>query len=200
MANKLKVRKGDVFSRKVRWETKPFVYRPIVAILNSAPCRLNVPGHGLSSGRRFAIVSAKGLLELNAKNSPPDPKTDFRKATVVDQDWIELNEVNAIDFKPHEANSGYIQYLTPVDISGYDAVLYIKNRRGGDVLFTLTTADNPNGKIVIDTVERTVEFFLETPLTSQFDFSKAVFDLNMVAPVSGRNYTIYSGDLIVEKE
>lgn len=198
MANKLKVRRGDTCSRKVRWETKPFVYRPILDITNTAPCRLNVPGHGLTTGRRFAIVSAKGLIELNAKASPPDPKTEYRKATVTDPDWIELNEVNAIDFKKYTGD-GFIQYLTPVDISGYDAVLYIKNRRGGDVLFTLTTLDNPNGKIVIDTVNRTVEFFFEVPLTSQFDFSKAVFDLNMVAP-SGRNYTIYSGDLIVEKE
>lgn len=196
MATKLKIREGSTFSRTVRWAGEPFVYKEISAISNSAPCRIRAIGHDVLPGQRVAIISAKGLVELNAKESPPNLLTEYYKATVIDADNIELNRVNSTDFKQY-TGGGYIQYLTARDMTGHAARLTIKDRIGGTVLLVLTSG--PGGGIVIDNILKSIAYTLTAEQTDAFEVSKAVFDLDMISD-TGEVYTVLFGAIEFIKE
>jgi hypothetical protein len=120
------LRQGKTFTQIIRWETLPVVYRPISAIDQSfGAARLTVPGHGLPSGWRCALSGVKGMTEINALNRPPRD-SDYTPATVINASTLELNAINVVGFRPHTPNTGFLQYHTPHDLSGYGARMAFK--------------------------------------------------------------------------
>lgn len=150
--SKLTIIQGKTFSRVLRWESLPYIYKPITSITKTAPAGIQATAHGLVDGWRVAVVSVQGMTEINSKYNPPKP-TDFRKVTVVDANNITLNAVNAAGFSTHTPSTGYLQYYTPVDLNGYTARMSIKDRVGGTLLTTLTTE---NGGIAINNTTKTI--------------------------------------------
>ena len=67
----LTIQQGKTFTLVLRWETEPIVYKAITAIAQTAPVRITAAGHGLVDGWRAAVVSVKGMAEINAENTPP---------------------------------------------------------------------------------------------------------------------------------
>ena len=186
------ITRGKTFQRRMRWEAPPYIYKPISAITQSAPVRITATGHGLLDGQSAAVVSVKGMVEINASKLPPDPNKDYERTTVIDPNTVEFNEVNSAGFKAY-VSGGYLQYRTPVDMTGYTARMSVKDKIGGTLLVSLTTE---NGGITLDNVAKTITLLLTAVATAAFTWDKGVYDLEMVSPV-GVVTELYSGKITV---
>lgn len=191
----LKVRQGSMFKKVLRWETEPFIYKPITSIGSTAPCALHVPGHGLLQSQLFAIQNAQGLVDLNEK---AEDITQWHRAHVVDDDHIEINRVNALAFKAHTPNTGVIKYRTVVDLTGYTARLTLRERMGGVILHTMTSADPE--EITLDPATGLVSFVFSSEASKLWTWRKAVFELDLIDVTGEHEYTIATGDLHLERE
>lgn len=185
----LTIRQGETFLRVIRWETPPFIYKPITAITKSGPVSITCPSHTLKSGWRVAVVSAGGMDEINAAYNPPR-EHDFRPCTVVDSNTVEINTINSSEYSAY-TSGGYLQFYTPVDMTSYTARMKIKNKIGGTVLETLTpTIDNTN---------HTITLLITAVATAAYTWKQGVYDLEMVAP-SGVVTTIFTGAVTLTQE
>lgn len=190
----LEVLQGKTFVRVFRWESLPIVYKAITAIAQAAPALITVVGHGVPEGWRVAVVSVKGMEEINAKNAVPRD-TDYHKATVVSADSISLNDVNAADFTAY-TSGGYVRYNTPIDLTGYTARMTIKDRIGGTVLATLTSAA---GDIIINNTTKTVQIQLSAVATAAYTWLSGVYDIEMVS-ASGQVSPLAAGNVTLTQE
>lgn len=191
----LNVLKGKTYTQVVRWESPPIVYKPITAITQAAPVSITSAGHGVPNGWRVAIVSVKGMTQINAGSSPPK-SSEYEQATVISANIIELNEVNASDYKAY-TSGGYIQYNTPVDLTGYTARMALKDKVGGTELLLLSTS--PGSGITIDNVNKTIELSMTATVTAGLPFSKAVYDLELVSSTGVVSLLLY-GTVVVTSE
>ena len=193
----LTIQQGRTYTTLVRWGQKDsLIYKPITAIAQTAPARLTVPGHGLTDGWSVAVTNVKGMTEINATANKVTGR-DYRPATVLDADTIEINAINAAGFRAY-ASGGYVQYQAPIDVTGYKARMTIKNRVGGTVLYTLTTE---NGGIVIDAAANLVTLNISAVDTAAMTFTTGVYDLEMVSGATPAVVTaLLSGRVTVSKE
>ena len=192
----LTILQGETFQRVIRWEALPYVYKAITAITQAAPAVFTVTAHGFTTGWRAAPVSVKGMTEINTQNVPTRD-SDMRQVTVVDPNTVNINSINSSDFSAY-TSGGYLQSYTPVDLTGYDAVMEIKDRVGGTLLFTLSVA---NGRIVIDASQRTITLNVAYAdvESSVITWTKGVYDLEMKAP-TGAKTRIFQGNINVSRE
>jgi len=123
--NNLVIDKGETFSMVVRWETDPIVYKDVSAVTDLAPLTLTVPQHGCKDGWRVVLTAFKGMTEVNAVDANNPTDREFHRVTVIDDDTLELNHVNAKAFKPY-TSGGSIQYYTPTELTGFSARMPIK--------------------------------------------------------------------------
>lgn len=197
MATKLNldIRQGETFQRVIRWERLPFIYKPITAIANDAPVEITAVGHGLAVGWRTALINVEGMIEINARHDPPR-SSDFHQVTVVDADNITLNDISAADFSPY-TSGGYLKFYTPVDLSGYQAKMEIKDRIGGTILETLSTG--LDARIALDNNNHTISLNIAATDTAAFSWLRGVYDLEMTSP-SAVVTTIYTGSVRVIRE
>ena len=98
MAKDYTIEQGKTFQHVLRWEAPQYVYKPITAINQSAPVHITATAHGVPDGWRVAIVSVKGMTQINAASSPPK-MSEYKRATVLDANTNELNRVNSPDFQ-----------------------------------------------------------------------------------------------------
>ncbi len=191
----MKWKQGESFTRDFRWEVEPFIYRPITGVSNSAPCLITCPAHGLLPDQQFSIQGIKGPTVLN--ESVPEKATDWRRATVVDPDTIELNRINSSDF-PVYVSGGYIRYRTVVDLTGYSARMEIRDKYTKEVLYTLSTT---LGNLIIDPVLQYVGFRIVEADAVLFTWKKGEFDLELVSPDPIPIVTsLLSGDIYMLRE
>lgn len=116
---------GKTFSLALRWETSPIVYKAITGISKTAPARLTVPGHLCPDGWRVAVTNVRGMTEINAANPNLIKASEYRQATVIDANTIDLNGVDAAGFHAY-LSGGYLRYNTPVDLTGFDARMSVR--------------------------------------------------------------------------
>lgn len=192
----LVIRQGETFQRIIRWETLPFIYKAITAITAAAPASITATAHGLTNGWRVAVVSVRGMTQINAENSPPRT-SDFEQVTVGDANTVTLNRINSADFNAY-TSGGYLQFYTPVDLTGYEARMKIKDRVGGTELASFTS-DPPDNRITVDNAAKTITVELSAVDAAALAFTKGVYDLEMVSP-GGVVTTIFSGSISVVKE
>ena len=193
----LSIRQGETFQRIIRWERPPFIYKAITAITQAAPALITAPVHGLKNGWRVAVVSVNGMDEINALHTPPRDN-EFHQATVLDPDTLTINDINSSTFTPY-TNGGYLQFYTPVDISGFSAKMEIKDVVGGTILMTLSTG--VDARIVLDPANYTITLTLAAADTdsSVLTWLKGVYDLEMTSP-TGAVTTLFSGSVSVVQE
>lgn len=185
---------GATFSMVLRWETEPVVYRPVTAVSQTAPVRLTVPTHGLKPGWRAALVGGKGMDELRAV--PNELKsTDYHASTVLGEDEIEFNNINASGFKAY-AGGAHLQYNTPVDLTGYAARLVVKDQVGGATLFEMTPE---NGRILLDAAAATVTLTADAVTLAAQTWARGLYELEMESP-SGVVTKLMSGVATMAKE
>lgn len=189
----IEIRKGETYTRTVRWESPPFIYKPITGIQQSAPIRITCPTHGLLQGWRIAVESVKGMTQANTKNI--DDIDSWPRATVVDADTIEINEVNSLDFGAY-VSGGVIRYNTPVDLTGYTARMTIRDKVEGVEILSLTTENN---RIVIDNPTKTITLVLPASTTASITAKKGVYDIELVSSM-GQVYRLAEGAVSFIKE
>ena len=175
MQRDLTILQGKTFSQVVRWESEPFIYKTITGITAAAPPRLTVPTHGVPNGWRVAVSNVQGMKEINAQNEPPRP-SEYKNASVISNDTLELNTVNAAGYSAY-VTGGILRYYTPVDIAGFAARMTIRNRVGGTELLSLTTE---NGRIIVDDAEKRIELLISAEDTEDITWKRGVYDLEMV--------------------
>jgi hypothetical protein len=179
MAGKdLTIRRGSPFRLVIRVEQPRAVYVPISAIDKTAPVRLHATAHGLTDGRRFLVTGAKGLVALNAKNTPPRV-TDYHTAKVVDPDTIEVNAINTINLADY-TGGGVLQYNAPLDMTGYEIRMQARaSEKSATVILEASTTD---GKIVMQPDGMSAMLTLPEALTAAITAASAVYDVEFVAP------------------
>lgn len=189
----LRIRQGGTYRKPFRWEAEPFIYRQITGISNSAPCNITCVGHGLLPDQLFTVQAVKGLTELNEK--VPLTREDWRRATVVDADHIQINRVNSSEFKAY-ISGGNIRYRSVADLTGYTATMQIKDKIGGNVLYTLSTA---LGNLVIDPVLQLISIVIPDEVTATFNWKKGVYDIQLESP-AGISIPYLHGEVFVSYE
>lgn len=204
-AKDLIIQQGKTYSLVIRWETEPIVFKPITAIsLAAGAPRLTVAGHGCPAGWRAAVTRVKSPKQINAVNNPLKA-SDYHAVTVIDANTVELNDLAPVDDNgsewPAYSEGGFLQFLTPIDITGYSARMKIKDKVGGTVLASTEAGDSPLNvlAIALDTANKTITLSIPATATDDFAWTKGVYDLEMVSP-SGVVTTILSGKVSVSKE
>ena len=196
----IEIKQGKTFSLLLLWQREPIIRKAITGIsyASGAP-RLTVIGHGCPDGFDAAVTLVKAPKQINAANTPPRD-SDYHKVTVIDANTVEFNEVDPVDHNGNEwpayTSGGFLQYFTPVDLTGYTARMAIKDKKGGTVLMSLTTE---NGRIAIDEAAHTVTMSITAEDTADIDWKKGVYDLEMVSP-TGVVTSPLTGDVSVVRE
>lgn len=189
------IQQGATFSRVVRWEAPPIIYKAITAITKAAPAALTVTGHGIPDGWRVAVTSVVGMRQINADHTPPTA-SEYHKATVVDSNTITLNDVNSALYTAY-TSGGYVQYNTPVTLTGYTARMQI--RATVESTTTLVSLTTENGGITLDNTAKTITLLMTATATAALDWTEAVYDLELVS--SGGVVTrLLSGSISVQTE
>jgi hypothetical protein len=190
----LTIEQGKTFQRLLRWETTPLVYKAVSAITQAAPARVTATAHGVPPGWNVALTGVRGMTEINASQIPPKD-ADMHQATVVDANTLELNTVSAADFSAY-AGGGYLCYYTPHDLASYTARMSIKDKVGGTLLVSLTTA---NSDITVDSTNHTILLEIDAVASAAFTWKKGVYDLELVSP-TGDVVALCSGTVVLIPE
>lgn len=176
------IQKGKTFNLIARWSTTPIIRKPISAIsLATGAPRLTVTGHGMPDGWDCAITQVAGMKQINAENSPP-AESDYHEGTVIDQDTIELNGVDASGFSAY-TGGGFLQFYTPVSLVGQTPRMTIKDKVGGTILASTDIADAPKNIITItpDVANKKLLISIPAAATAALTWKKGVTDLEMVS-------------------
>ena len=195
----LTITKGETFEHVLRWESSPYLYKPITGITKAAPAVVTAATHGVPDGWRVAIVSVVGMTEINAAHSPPRA-ADFHKATVLTASTIELNDVNSSEFTTY-VSGGYVQYLTPVSLSGYTARMQVRNRAGGTLLASTDVDDTPLDVITVavDDALKTITVSITATNTAAITWKRGVYDIEMVSG-TGVVTALFAGSVAIVEE
>ena len=170
----ISIKKGKTFSRVYHPASLPHVFKAITSISQTAPVVIGAPGHGLVDGQYAAVVSVKGMTQINASVSPP-ALSNYHKVTVIDPNTISINDINAAEFRAY-TSGGYLQYFTPLDMAGCSARRTIKDEVGGTVLLELTTG---NGALTIDDVNHTITETISAAVTEAITWDCGVSDMEL---------------------
>lgn len=194
MEKNLTIIQGSTYYYPIRWETTPIVYKAITGITQAAPCVVTAASHGVPNGWRIAVVSTVGMSELKAVGNPPYT-SEYHPATVLTSNTIELNDVNSTEYTQY-ISGGYVQYNTPVDLTGYTARMTIKNKVGGTELYSLTTE---NGRLTITPAQYLIAITLTAAETAAItSWRHGVYDLELV---NGAEVTaLMTGKIDIDRE
>lgn len=169
------IRKGSTVRIPLRIETEMMTWAPITAIAQTAPVQITAVAHGLPEEWKAAVVGVKGMKEINADSL--DLSSAFRRVTVIDDDTVEFNHINASVFKAY-TSGGHLVYFTPIDFSTYsDARMQVKTKVGGTVLAEFTTDDN---SLEIDDANKVLWINMSAEDSSALTFERAVFDIELI--------------------
>lgn len=152
----LTIRRGSTFRKPYRFGARPLIYKIITGMPSAAPVRFTVAGHGLVDGWPVAVTCLKGPTALNAVNSPPSGD-DWHAVTVVDEDTIELNALNA-GCMPAYVSGGVLQYYTPVSLAGATARWQI--RADVEDASPALAGTNSDGGVVLDDAAKLIEIVI----------------------------------------
>lgn len=116
----------------------PIIRKPIVSVTSPNGCaQIESTAHGVKDGSRVAVTNLKGTISAingdiellkNYKNT-----SEYHIATVLDNNNIELQDVNAADYT-HTPNTGFLQYNTPTDLTGHTQRCRVRDRKGGTLV------------------------------------------------------------------
>lgn len=171
------ITRGKTFEFGFLYADDELVYKSITAMPSAAPVRLTVVGHGIPDGWPVQVSCVKAPAELNSN----DGEHYFIK--VIDVDTIELNNVNAHCWKAY-SGSGLVVFPKPVDLTGWACRAQVRDKVGGNVLFSWHSdpAENPDGEAVVD--EALGAFFLkmDAGTAKDLDWKRGIYDAEAIAP------------------
>lgn len=164
------VMQGSTFRDTLRYESSEIVYKLITNIAKSAPISITAIGHGLTEGWRFKVSGVGGMKEINDEDT-------YHKAHVVDVDTISINNINSLTYSLY-TTGGVVEYFKPITLVGMTARMQIRLRIDStDIIHEMTTE---NGGITLDSTDSTIKLKIPASITSSFDFSSAVYNLELI--------------------
>ena len=187
------IRKGETWSRVLRWESLPFVYTAISAITKAAPVAITST-HGLKDGWRTAVTGVQGMRQINCATFPPKAK-DFHKVTVGGASTITFNDVDSTGYSAY-TSGGYLVSYTHVSLASFTARMQI--RTTADATSTLESLVSPTD-IVLDDTNHTITITISATDTAAYTFTSAVYDLELVSG-SGVVTRLLEGNVSVVSE
>ena len=182
-----KIYQGSTFQEVYRWETQTKVYVPIQSISKAAPCVITTSqNHVMPNLWRFKVVGAGGMKEINTLGD------NYHVATATTANTITLNQVNSLQYTQY-TSGGVVEYNDAVDLSTYSARMQI--RETVDSPTTIYEATSAAGQIILDNTYKTITITILGNVTSQFNFTTAVYSLelyngNNVVPFLVGNLTL----------
>ena len=194
----LEIVQGKSFSQVLQWEQGKFVYKAIASASQADPCILGVTGHGMPDGWHFRVVNSTGMTELNvdeATGKGANGKEEYR-ATVVDPNTIELNDVAAAGFKPYRGG-GSIVYREPQDLTGYTARMMVREHEEASTAILELT--NANGGIVLNNTTKTITIVVTDTQSALLTPGTYYYDLE-VESAGGDTKELVHGTITVERE
>ena len=166
-----KIYQGSTFQESYRWESETKVYVPISAIQKSAPCVITTTQtHAIPQGWRARVVGAGGMKELNSTSDA------YYLVTGVTGNTVTLNQVNSLGYTAY-TSGGVLEYNQPVPLTGFNARMQI--RETVDSPTTLYSTTSIGGDLVVDPVLSTIMVTIPATVTQAFDFSTAVYSLEL---------------------
>ncbi len=180
---------GETFLPVIRWGTDVLMSVAITAITQSAPVVVTAVSHVLPDGWPVAVVSAKGMSQINAARYPPQGP-DWQPATVLTADTVKINGINSADFSAY-TSGGFLVYSTPMNLTDMTARMVIRDAPlDGVILATLTDTSG----ITLDNVAKTI-----TPRLATVGLTWAVgyYDLELT-DVSGTVVQLLSGSINID--
>lgn len=174
------ITRGKTYEYGYLYADESLTYKPITAMPSTAPVQLTVTDHGLPDGWLTQVQCVKAPVELN---SDPDGDEPYYYPRVIDENTIELNGFNAHCLKAF-SGSGLIIFPTPVDLTGWSCRAQIRDRVGGEILFSWSSdaAVLPDGLIVVDTNLSAFIFNIDAVSTAALSFKSGVYDAEAIAP------------------
>ena len=181
-----KVYQGSTFSEPLRWEGSRKVYVPITGISKTAPIVVTLAEPlDAPNGWRVNITGVEGMKEINSSDA-------YHVVDSVSGNTFEINNINATRYTAYSAG-GTVEYNEPVDLAGYIGRMQVRaSIDSPEVLLELTTE---NGGIVVDNTQKTITINITYAQTAGFDFSTAVYSLELerdgvVTPFVNGNLTL----------
>jgi hypothetical protein len=131
------VRLGMNHDIPIRVESASLVFKPIVAMANSAPLSVESTAHGIPDAWRACVMGGMADVSVTA----PVKDSDLKRLAVIDADTIEFPGINAEKFKAY-AGGGQLAFYAPLDLTPYSiARMDLKKSLTGPIIKTLSTAD-----------------------------------------------------------
>jgi hypothetical protein len=181
---------GETFHPIIRWGSGVLTSKAITGISQAAGAVVTAVGHGAPDGWPVAVVSAKGMTQINATRYPPQGN-DWEKSTLLTADTLMLNDVNSADFSAY-TSGGFLVYDTPVNLTGMTAVLTIWDNPGetGTPLATLTELSGI-------TINNTLKTIAPVLATVGLTWTTGYYDL-MMTDSGGISTLILTGSITIE--
>lgn len=171
------VRAGATFHPAIRWGGPDLTSIVVSNVSRTAPVVITAPGHGVPDGWPVALTGVQGIFQINAANYPPRGP-DWEKSTFLSVDTLALNSVSTADSPlSYQANTGYLVYQTPIDLTGYTASMQIWDNPQRMGLPILTLSDTAG--IAIDLVDHTITPELQTAMLT---WTLGYYTLALTAP------------------
>lgn len=173
----LTITRGKTFQFGFLYADSELVYKPITSMPSTAPVRLTVLGHGLPTGWPVEVACVTTPNELNTDEG------ERRLVKTIDADTVEFNTLNASCWKAY-TSGGLLVFNKPADLTGWNARAQIRDREGGTLLFSWDSdpTQAPDAIIDIDTAASTFTLRMSPAQTAAITWSKAVYDMEAVAP------------------
>lgn len=187
-----KIYEGSTFQETFRWESQTKSYAQISAIAKAAPCVITTTStHTCPLNWRVRITGVAGMKEINTAGD------DYYLVTEKTSTTVTLNQINSANFTAYTIG-GILEWNTPIDLTGYTAQMQIRETLDSStVIHELTSA--VGGGISIDTANYTVTISIPANTTRNFDFTTAVYSLELTDP-SGVVTTLVTGNLTLVRE
>ena len=171
------ITRGKTFEYGFLYAEDDLLYLPITSMPSKAPVQLTVVGHGVPDGWPVRVTCVKHPVELNT----PDDESQIAK--LVDVDTIELNALNAHCWKAF-SGSGLLVLNKPMDLTGWHCRAQVRDRVGGEVLFTWHSdpAENPDGEIEVDLARSTFVLKMDAATAAALGWKRGKYDVEAIAP------------------
>lgn len=191
----LSIARGKTLEQVMLYSHPHLTYRPISALLTSAPVRFTVANHGIPENWPVRIQGITSPTQLNTEEGK------VVQAFIVDANTIELNEMDASSWGTFEV-SGHVVFKTPVVLTGWVFRMQVRSSVGGDVLLSLSSdpADGADGDILVDTAQSSFTLVLPAAVTAAIEWKGGVYDIEAIRPDGSVVSVIAPSPIIVEPE
>lgn len=159
------------------------------SIPKAAPAVINtLATHNIPVGWRVKITDVIGMKELNSTET-------YKTVTAVTVNSLEISDINNLSYTAY-VSGGIVEYNQPVDLTGYTARMQIRAKLQDTIVLQELTTES--GGITINNIDKTITLSIPATATTLFDFSTAVYSLEMIN--LQEVIPFISGSITVDKE